>query len=51
LQVFWPLHESGSCAFVIVVHVPFEPGTLHAWQVPHATDEQHTPSTQFPLAH
>jgi len=33
------------------LHIPAMPVTLHDWQLPHAADEQQTPSTQLPLSH
>ena len=42
----------GSAApAVIGWHDPAWPETLHALQVPQLGEEQHTPSTQFPLPH
>jgi hypothetical protein len=36
---------------LVGVHVPTEPGTLHASHWPEQATSQQTPSTQYPLAH
>jgi hypothetical protein len=35
----------------IGLHMPARPATLHDRQLPHASDAQQTPSTQWPLSH
>ena len=46
----WPALRGGRPAGTSV-QVPGKPGTLQAWQVSWQAVSQHSPSTQFPLAH
>jgi hypothetical protein len=47
LQVFAPVHVSGSSALMTATHAPVP--TAHVLQVPEQAPEQHTPSSQAPL--
>ncbi len=52
LQLIAPAHSfAGSVPFGMFVHVPSEPGTLHAMHVPEHALLQQNPSTQSPSAH
>ena len=44
-----PAHESASAALMTFAQLPVE--AAQAWQVPQVAVMQHTPSTQWPLAH